>query len=190
MIVTVVGHSQSTEPITISSDNDSVYFTVDGQKSAVANADMAAYYLEEGLTAAVAGDYVGAENKFRVGLLYDPTNNELMYNLGLAEYYQELYEDAILTFDNAAELDPENPEIYNQRGLAKAMLGRYEEAELDFKILLKYAPNHPMGNFNYGILMLQMGDTDTACTFLQKADSLGYENAPAVISTYCSMEGE
>jgi len=178
--------AQTDSSIEISSDADSVYFVMNGEKSAVANKDMALYYLEEGLTAAVAGDYAGAEDKFRVGLLYDLNNAELVYNLGLAQYYQEKYDEAIKTFDTATDLDPENPEIYNQRGLSKAMLGFYPEAETDFKILLKLDPKHPMGNFNYGVLMLQMGDMATACTYFNIADSYGYESAPGVIATYCT----
>lgn len=183
MLPPVFGQSDST--ISVSSDQDSVYFEVNGEKAAIANTDMAQYYLEEGITAAVAGDYAGAENKFRVGLLYDLTNAELVYNLGLAQYYQEKYGEAIKTFDTAAELDPENPEVYNQRGLSKAMLTQYPEAELDFKILLKIAPSHPMGNFNYGILLLQMDDITGACNYLNIADSYGYPNAPVVLAEYC-----
>ncbi len=190
VLQTAIVIGQNTEPITVSSDNDSVYFTMNGERSSIANTDMAAFYLEDGLVAANAGDFISAENKFRVGLLYDPENEQLWYNLGLAQYYQGAYEDAIYSFDAAVEVDPSNPENYNQRGLSKAMLGRYTDAETDFLILFKYAPDHPMGNFNYGILKLQMGDQATACTYLHKADSLGYENAPTVISTYCAMEGE
>ncbi len=179
--------SQTDSSIVISSDADSVYFTVAGEKSAIANSDMAQYYLEEGVTAAIAGDYKGAEDKFRVGLLYDLTNKELLYNLGLAQYYQSKYAEAQRTFDAAADVDPENPEIYNQRGLCKAMQDDYTAAELDFKILLKLDANHPMGNFNYGVLLLQMGNNTEACTYLGIADANGYADAPGIIAEYCSQ---
>ncbi len=182
--------AQVDSSITVSSDADSVYFEVNGEKSAIANKDMAVYYLEEGVTAAIAGDFAGAEDKFRVGLLYDLTNAELLYNLGLAQYYQAEYTNAIGTFDLAAEVDPQNPEVYNQRGLSKAMLADYVAAELDFKILLKLSPDHPMGNFNYGVLLLQMGNTTSACSYFEIADANGYPSAPEVIATYCATSGE
>ena len=137
------------------------------------------------------GNYSGAEDKFRVALLYDLENAEILYNLGLAQYYQDEFEEGIKTFNAAADIDPENKDIYNQRGLCQARLGNYEAAETDFKIMLKYDPNFPMGNYNYGILMLQMGDYETACEYLHKSDSYGYESAPAVIANYCyGSEGE
>ncbi len=175
-----------TEKIIVSSDADSITFTVNGETSAISNKDMAAYYLAQGLEAAVAGDYIGAESKFRVALLYDLQNGEILYNLGLAQYYQDKFADAIKTFDLAADVDPENKNIYNQRGLCKARTGLLEDAETDFLIMLKYDPNFAMGNYNYGILKLQMGEMDQACELLNKADSFGYENAPAVIATYCN----
>jgi len=173
------------EKITVSSDADSIIFTVNGEQSAISNKDMAAYYLAQGLEAAVAGDYPSAESKFRVALLYDLQNGEILYNLGLAQYFQDKFTDAIKTFDLAAAFDPENKNIYNQRGLCKARAGLLESAETDFLIMLKYDPNFAMGNYNYGILKLQMGETEQACELLNKADSFGYENAPAVIATYC-----
>lgn len=182
-----VAFAQTDSSIVVSSDADSVYFTVNGEKSAIANSDMAQYYLEEGVTAAIAGNYQSAEDKFRVGLLYDLTHKELLYNLGLAQYYQAKYAEAQKTFDAAADVDPENPEIYNQRGLCKAMQADYPAAELDFKILLKLNPNHPMGNFNYGVLLLQMGDNTQACSYFEIADANGYADAPGIMAQYCSQ---
>ncbi len=171
--------------IQVSSDEDSVYFTMNGERSSVANKDMAVYYLEEGIAAAVEGNYSSAIDKFRVGLLYDTENADLLYNLGLAQYYLEDYTAAIQTFDLAADVDPQNPEVYNQRGLCKAMLSDYTNAETDFKILLKIAPEHPMGNFNYGVLLLQLGDNEEACRYFKMADSLGYPSAPEIRAQYC-----
>ena len=179
-----------TDKIEIIADDDSIIFKVDGEESAIANNDMAAYYLSMGLEAAVEGDYSGAEDKFRVALLYDLQNAEILYNLGLAQYFQEDYNTAIKTFDAAADVDPENKDIYNQRGLSKAMLGNYTDAETDFKIMLKYDPNFPMGNYNYGILMLQIGEMESACEYLNKSDSYGYEKAPEVLAAYCSGYGD
>lgn len=174
------------DKIQVVSDDDSIRFIVDGAVTSIANSDMANYYFAQGIEAAEAGDYPGAESKFRVALLYDLRNPEILYNLGLTQYFQEDYADALATFDNASSFDPRNKDIYNQRGLCKAMLGDYEKAETDFVIMLQYDPAFPMGNYNYGILLLQKGDFSSACHYLQKADELGYENAPAVLATYCN----
>lgn len=172
--------------IKVVSDNDSIRFIVDGSVTSIANRDMANYYFAQGIEAAQSADYKSAESKFRVALLYDLQNPEILYNLGLSQYFQENYADALATFDNAAAFDPRNKDIYNQRGLCKAMLGDFEKAETDFVIMLQYDPAFPMGNFNYGILLLQKGDYPSACHYLQKADELGYESAPAVLATYCN----
>ena len=176
----------ASDKIEIKVDDDSIIFVVDGKESAIANVDMAAYYLNMGLEAANTADYSGAEDKFRVALLYDLGNSEILYNLGLAQYFQEEFENAIISFNAASDIDIENKNIYNQRGLCQARLGNFKAAESDFKIMLKYDPNFPMGNYNYGILMLQMGNYDAACEYLNKSDSYGYENAPAAIANYCA----
>lgn len=186
ILVSINTFAQIDDKIVISAQQDSIVFTVNGESSSIANSDMAGYYLSLGLEAAIEGDYEGAESKFRVGLLYDLQNAEILYNLGLAQYFLEKFEEAIKTFDIASDYDPENKNIYNQRGLCKARAGMLEEAETDFKIMLKYDPDFAMGNYNYGILKLQMGDSDMACELLNKADSFGYENAPTVIATYCN----
>jgi len=179
------GQTDSSQ-IQVISDNDTIRFIVNGEESTIANTDMANYYLTQGLEAAGTGDYRSAEDKFRVALLYDLDNPEILYNLGLAQFYNEEYEDAIGSLDYAAEYDPENKNIYNQRGLCKAYLGNYTDAETDFKIMLKYDPYFAMGNYNYGVLMLQVGDYSSACEYLQKADELGYANAVQVLSSYCN----
>jgi tetratricopeptide (TPR) repeat protein len=185
MLLSISVFAQQPEVIEVSSSSDSIIFTVNGTKSAIANTDMAVYYFNLGLEAAIEGDFQGAESKFRVGLLYDLDNPEILYNLGLTQYYLEKFNEAIKTFDAAATYDPDNVDIYNQRGLCKARTGLLSEAETDFKIMLKYDPNYPMGNYNYAILKLQMGDNEMACELLNKAESYGYENAPAMIATYC-----
>ncbi|MBK9455465.1 MAG: tetratricopeptide repeat protein [Bacteroidetes bacterium] len=186
ILLSISAFAQPTEQITVSAQQDSIVYTVNGETSAIANTDMAAYYLSQGIASAIEGDYTGAESKFKVGLLYDLENAEILYNLGLAQYYLEKFEEAIKTFDAAADYDPENKDIYNQRGLCKARSGLLQDAEMDFKIMLKYDPTFAMGNYNYGILKLQMGEQEMACELLNKADQYGYENAPAVIATYCN----
>lgn len=176
----------SGDQIQIIADDDSIKYVVGGEETAISNADMAQYYLQEGLAVAAEGKYSEAEDKFRVALLYDLENAEILYNLGLAQYYLEDYSTAIKTFDAAAEITPNRSEVYNQRGLCKAMLGNYKDAETDFRIMLKYDPEFPMGNYNFGILMLQLDDMTTACEYLHKAESLGYLKAADVIAQYCN----
>ncbi|MEI2675160.1 MAG: tetratricopeptide repeat protein [Chitinophagaceae bacterium] len=123
ILLSISAFAQPTEQITVSAQQDSIVYTVNGETSAIANTDMAAYYLSQGIASAIEGDYTGAESKFKVGLLYDLENAEILYNLGLAQYYLEKFEEAIKTFDAAADYDPENKDIYNQRGLCKARSG-------------------------------------------------------------------
>ncbi len=181
-------HAQTTgsDKIEMICDTDTMRFIVNGEETTIANIDMANFYFAQGIEAASIGDFKSAEDKFRVALLYDLFNPEILYNLGLAQYYRENYDDALVTFDKALELDKDNKDLYNQRALCNAILGDYEKAETDFIIMLQYDPNYPIGNYNYGILLLQKGDYASACMYLQKADEYGYENAPVVLSNFCN----
>lgn len=175
----------SADSMQIFSGTDSMYIISGGKESAFAHKDMALVYLHQGIESAAEGRLEEAKQQLRTGLLYDLENADILYNLGLVDYYLEMYDEAIKYFDAAAEYDVENANIYNQRALAKAMLGEYDNAATDFKIMLKYDPDFAMGNYNYGILLLQEDDVDNACDWLHKADALGYENAQNVIEQYC-----
>ncbi len=176
----------NSEKIEVICDADTLRFLVNGEETTIANTDMANFYFAQGIEAATAGDFVSAEDKFRVALLYDLYNPEILYNLGLTQYYRENYDGALATFDHALQIDKDNKDLYNQRGLCNAILGDFEKAETDFIIMLQYDPNFPIGNYNYGILLLQKGDYASACMYLQKADEYGYKNAPLVLSNYCN----
>ncbi len=166
--------------------NDSIKTYNERNEALISDEAMAEYYLTQGLALAQNGEFSDAESKFRVALLYDVQNGEILYNLGLTQYHLSNYKDAIRSLDNAAALDPENIDIYNQRGLCKAKLGEYESAESDFITMLTYNPDFPMGNYNYGILLLQMGEFESACEYLNKADTFGYPKAPDIIASYCN----
>lgn len=177
--------SDSSGGMQITSDMDSVHVTAGDSTWAFSNTDLGDMFYDKGIEAARQANYTEALSDFQTALLYEPGNGDILYNLGLTEYYLKAYAEALGDFDAALAADSANARIYNQEGLCYAMLGNYEKAERNFSIMLHLDSEFPMGNYNFGILKLEEGDTEAACSLLHKAESLGYGDASQVIQQYC-----
>ncbi len=95
--------------------NDSIKTYNERNEALISDEAMAEYYLTQGLDLAQNGAFSDAESKFRVALLYNVRNWEILYNLGLTQYHLTNYKDAIRNLNIAAALDPQNIDIQPAR---------------------------------------------------------------------------
>ena len=104
------------------------------------------------------------------------------YNLGLAYYKNNDYEEAVKQLDNALKHEPfDNKEslIYNNRGLAKKGLGKTDEAEKDFRKSLELDPKSIEANINLGALLFDKGNYIAAEAQFKKTMELDSSNPSA-----------
>jgi len=73
-------------------------------------------------------DWAGAEERFRRILAEIPDGDRVHYNLGLALYGQERFQEAGQAFLEAARLNPADPDYWFNAGLAMKQAGRFEQA--------------------------------------------------------------
>lgn len=142
-------------------------------------------YLEKGVAKAEAGDYDGAIRDLNLAWLYKTDDAQLYYNLGLAYYMKNDFEQALKDFTNCIELDSLYEPAYGQRGVSLCRLERTGESFSDFFTAIRLAPEKGLNYYNMGIAYLQAGLTEDACRNLYKSMELGYSGASDIINQYC-----
>jgi tetratricopeptide (TPR) repeat protein len=70
----------------------------------------------------------------------DPRNARVLYKKGMLYLFKQLYEDAIETFNLAAEIKPDYAPAYQGLGQAFLFTKQYEDAEKNLKKALKLNP--------------------------------------------------
>ncbi len=103
-------------------------------------------------------------------------------NQGVAYYYKNAYEAAIIEFEKALQKDPELVEVYNNLGLTYSKLRQNEKATEYFQKALELNPNFAEAYANLGVIYhLESKYTEAIEEFnkalIHKPDSaIGYTN--------------
>jgi tetratricopeptide (TPR) repeat protein len=84
----------------------------------------------EGLLALQLGDNVQAEDVFLECLKHDDKSPQLWYNLGLAKFRQDMFEEAEECFKKAVKLDGGYTEAWAMLGTSRIEQKKFNEAEL------------------------------------------------------------
>ena len=81
-----------------------------------------------------------AEADCAIAIKYNPYNLEAYLNLGLAEYRQGKYQNAIANYQKIIDRNQQDYRAYYNRGLGYFALKQYQNAIADYKTALKYTP--------------------------------------------------
>ena len=102
----------------------------------------AEYYISEGHSKRMRGDYDGAIADFDRAVELDPDHAGAYYIRGMIKEEQRDYAEAIADFDRAIALEPDAADMYNHRGYSKFALADYEGAIADFDRVLELEPGN------------------------------------------------
>jgi len=91
-------------------------------------ADAAPRLTNEGLALSNAGDWSGAESKFRLAIRADRKIPEAWNGLGHALKRQQRYDAALVAYDEALKLRPDYPQALEYLGETYVELGRLDDA--------------------------------------------------------------
>jgi len=83
-----------------------------------------------------------AREEYVASLALKPDSAPANFNLGLIEYNQQRWAEALSLFQQAAGLDPKHAPALYFRGLAHLKLGQREEAAADFRAALAVEPGY------------------------------------------------
>lgn len=109
-----------------------------------------------------------AEQKLR-SLIKQRDDSRSLATLGILQYKQKRYSDALNTLSKAAKKEPIWPGLYFYRALVNTQIDAYDEAAQDYRLLIAINPNHFEAHYNLGLLLLNKGDYKQAAAMLQQA---------------------
>lgn len=143
-------------------------------------------YLQNGIKKGEAGDWQGAIADFNTSLLYVTDEKQVYYNRGLAYYFLDRFEEAIIDFNTALSFDSVYVEALSQRGITLCRQGDLVNGTSDLRKAIRLDPTNGMYHYNLAISLLLLNNIQEACTELNKAEELGYTDAISIRETYCS----
>jgi tetratricopeptide (TPR) repeat protein len=105
------------------------------------------------------GKYPEAEDCFRKNLKLAAST---YFNLGLALFRQERYEESLLNFQRALEIEPNDPEYLDLLSNAFLELGRLDEAMEAIRAAIAVDDNYALAHYDLGTVLAQMKGQDAA----------------------------
>ncbi len=75
---------------------------------------------------------------------------------------QEMYDKAILQYEQALAMDSLLPDVMVDLGACYHAIGENDKADFQFRRALAINPKHPVALFNMGVVSLTVGDTASA----------------------------
>src|ERR1017187_3000426 len=114
----------------------------------------------------LAGMFLAAFGLFATARQTQPKPNPAgaarMNNLGAAYMNQQLFEKALKSFQQAAELDPKLAIARLNEGIAFLNLQKIDEAKAALEDALKHDPKNPQAWYNLGLYAKNTGDAQSA----------------------------
>jgi tetratricopeptide (TPR) repeat protein len=107
----------------------------------------------------------------------DRNNADILTGIGNVLCDIGKLEEAIDYFKKATELKPDEADLFFNLGTTQAELGRLNEAEQNYKQAILLNENDPSYHYGLGILYSELGLIKASISQLEKAASLGYEEA-------------
>jgi tetratricopeptide (TPR) repeat protein len=149
-------------------------------KQAYENRGVAKFYLQ---------DMEGAIEDYSKALEMDPYDYSTYGRRGWAKYMIKDYNGAIADLTFAIRGVKYIDKYHNMRGEVKYRLGDFEGATADFTWVIKSngseRPEKAKAYFWRGIIGIELGQKENACTDLHKAARKGFKKAWEILQAYC-----
>jgi tetratricopeptide (TPR) repeat protein len=124
-------------------------------------------------------DYADADKWFTEVTVEDPNNPDAWYLLGRTKYNENLFVEAVSSFERALALHPKYIEAENNLGLSLRELNQPEKAKAAYQTAIEWqgdAPSDPQPFLNLGTMLVDDSKFDEAIPYLVKAASLSPDN--------------
>ncbi len=102
-------------------------------------------------------------------LIKQRDDSRSLATLGVVQYKQKRYSDALRTLEKAAKKEPLWPGLYFYRALVNTQIDADDKAMQDYRLLIAINPNHFEAHYNLGLLLLNNSDFKQAAEVLQQA---------------------
>lgn len=110
--------------------------------------------------------------------------NQNYEDLGLSQFNQEDYYDALTSFQFALTIDTLNYPLYYYIGITEIEIERYDDAILDLTIFIDNVIENRMGFYQRGLANFYSGNKDAAFDDLIIADKYQVDEAKVILKKY------
>lgn len=153
------------------------YLEMDQPELALANAEKAYsmdvvnldIYRAMGFALQDLGRYSDSQSYLEIYTIYNPTDPESLYRLGIVYQLNKDYPGAVDLFSKAVELDPLLDDAYFRRGMIHLEMSDGKSALVDFNKYLEFKPNSFAANLGMGKAYLVMKNTGEAYRQIEKS---------------------
>ena len=111
-----------------------------------------------------------------------PDNDFLLTTLGVVQYRQSKFDDAIVQLNKAIAINPKSATAHNYLGIAASQKGRQQEAEKEILQALANNPDDADAHFNLAVILIttQPGSKELAREHYARATALGTQPSPSL----------
>ena len=115
-------------------------------------------------------------------------NQALAYsNLGQGQFSQGQYTLSATNFEKAAVLDPFEFSHYENAATAHFMAGEMEKALHFAEVVIgEMNPGNGKSEYLKGLILINQGEKDAACPWLETADKMGFPQAADSLKQHCT----
>jgi Flp pilus assembly protein TadD len=124
-------------------------------------------------------DFADADKWFTEVTIEDPKDSDAWYLLGRTKYNENIFAEAVSSFERALALRPRYVEAENNLGLSLRELNELEKARAAFQTAIEWqgdAPTDPQPFLNLGTMLVDDSNFDQAIPYLLKAAALSPDN--------------
>ncbi len=139
--------------------------------------DLTIFYLTLGNEYFHKREYVAAINSYNQALLFNNSDADIYYKLGLVNYQLGDYHTAIINYNQAININPNHPQAYNQIGLTHYQIGNYQIAIEAYTQAMRINPYIAINYKNRADIRSHIGDTQGAIEDYNQAIKLNPDYA-------------
>jgi Flp pilus assembly protein TadD len=123
-----------------------------------------------------------AESTLKKAVAIAPDNDFLLTTLGVVQYRQSKFDEAIAELRKAIAINPNSATAHNYLGIAASQKGRQQEAEKEIFQALANNPDDADAHFNLAVILIttQPGSKELAREHYARATALGIQPSPSL----------
>jgi tetratricopeptide (TPR) repeat protein len=97
-----------------------------------------------------------------------PKDFKKLVEMGNHYFDHQQFHDAMVIYKKALEINPDDLDVRTDYAACLNFLGDFEGAKRELKKVLTKSPNHPVANFNLGVVHINKGENDSARKYWNK----------------------
>jgi tetratricopeptide (TPR) repeat protein len=142
-------------------------------------------YYERGLCRVLSNNLVGGLADLETAVRLKPDHAEAHQKTGSILYQLGRFQEASDAYTQALKYKSDDRISYTYRAACRKALKDWSGALDDYNQAIRIDPNSAVDWYQRGLVKIQLGDRDSGCTDLDRAQGMGYAGAEQELNKYC-----